>query len=164
MVADPSGQIVASYTKLHPFTLSGERDHYEAGLEIITFACGGFTIAPFICYDLRFPEVFRHAARRGANFFTVIANWPMARLDHWLTLLRARAIENQCYVLGVNRSGQDPSLLYPGRSMLVDPNGIVQADCGPEEGVLLAQANPALVQTTRKRLPFQHDLRDEFLK
>ncbi|HWP40806.1 MAG TPA: nitrilase-related carbon-nitrogen hydrolase, partial [Tepidisphaeraceae bacterium] len=117
IVTCPGGDVVATYTKLHPFTLGGEHEHFVPGQSIIAFTCNDFTVAPFICYDLRFPEVFRAAVRRyRANLFIVIANWPLSRVEHWIALLRARAIENQAYVLGVNRCGRDPNLQYPGRS------------------------------------------------
>ncbi len=161
IVIDPAGQLVASYTKLHPFSVGGETDHYEAGREIVTFRCGPFRIAPFVCYDLRFPEIFRRAVKKGADFFVVIANWPIARVEHWITLLKARAIENQSYVLGVNRTGRDPNTLYPGRSILVDPMGIVRADAGDSQTLLLASADADQVRQIRAKLPFLQDLRDD---
>jgi omega-amidase len=159
----PEGKIIASYTKLHPFSLGGEHKSFEPGTELVTFPWQGFTVAPFVCYDLRFPEIFRHAARRGANLTLVIANWPIARAEHWLTLLRARAIENQAYVVGVNRVGRDPNTLYGGRSIVVDPMGVVRADAGAEESVLIVDIDLDFVQQTRERLPFLQDLRDDFI-
>jgi predicted amidohydrolase len=161
IVLDPHGQLIASYTKLHPFSVGGEKDHYEAGREILIFRCGPFQVAPFVCYDLRFPEIFRRAVKKGADFFVVIANWPIARVEHWITLLRARAIENQSYVLGVNRTGRDPNTLYPGRSILVDPMGIIRADAGDSETLLLANADYGQVRQIRTKLPFLQDLRDD---
>ena len=95
VVADPSGKAIARYGKLHPFTFAGETKHYEPGDRLVTFPWGEFTVAPLICYDLRFPEVFRHAILRGADLLVVIACWPQSREAHWTTLLSARAIENQ---------------------------------------------------------------------
>jgi omega-amidase len=163
IVVDPSGQVISAYTKIHPFTLGGERDHFEAGSEIVTFECNGFTVAPFVCYDLRFPEIFRLAVRRLANLFIVIANWPTSRVEHWTMLLRARAIENQAYVVGVNRCGMDPNLAYPGRSMLVDPMGSVLIDAGPGECVIRHEARLNAIKSARERFPFLKDLRNEFL-
>src|SRR5581483_11109551 len=100
---DPQGRELARYRKLHPFTFGGESDHYAPGTQIVTFDWHGVRVSPFICYDLRFPEVFRAAMAQGAELLAVIANWPEAREAHWITLLRARAIENQAYVAGVNR-------------------------------------------------------------
>ena len=99
------GEEAARYAKMHPFSYGGETRHYGRGSDVVVFEWQGWTVAPFICYDLRFPEVFRRAARLGAELFCVLANWPQAREDHWMTLLKARAIENQAYVVGVNRCG-----------------------------------------------------------
>lgn len=163
-VFGPDGREVARYCKIHPFTYSGESDHYASGCEIVTFEWAGFTVAPFICYDLRFPEIFRHAARRGANLFAVIANWPQAREAHWTTLLRARAIENQAYVIGVNRCGNDPNLSYSGRSLIVDPRGETLADLGNGEGVISADPDLEVLRIYRKEFPALADMRAEFVK
>jgi predicted amidohydrolase len=160
---DPSGTNVARYAKLHPFAPGGEAAAYARGHDIVTFDCMEFRIAPFICYDLRFPEIFRRATRRGANLLAVIANWPSSRVEHWLTLLRARAIENQAYVVGVNRCGNDPNLTYPGRSIIVEPLGEIVADAGASETVLQAEIDIRKVKDFRAKLPFLRDMRDEFL-
>ncbi len=160
LVLHPLGQTMANYCKIHPFSLGNEHRHFEAGDQIVTFETGEFTVAPFVCYDLRFPEIFRAAVRRGANLFTVIANWPDTRIEHWVTLLRARAIENQAYVVGVNRVGSDPTLRYPGRSLVVDPMGNVALDAGDRGGVFYADVSIEAVRSTRKRLPFLRDMRE----
>jgi predicted amidohydrolase len=159
LVFDASGQRIARYCKLHPFTLGGERDCYAPGEDVVTFPWNGFTVAPFVCYDLRFPEIFRRAVKRGATLMVVIANWPEARITHWLSLLQARAIENQCYVIGVNRCGMDPTLRYPGRSVVVDPTGVIVADAGNQERVFSTNLDPKLVETIRTKLPFLPDMR-----
>ncbi len=153
----PGGALLARYTKIHPFSLGGEAQGHAAGAEIVTFACGGFTVAPFVCYDLRFPEIFRAAARRGANLFTVIALWPLKRQQHWLTLLQARAIENQAYVVGVNRLGSEPQFSYAGRSVVVDPHGVIIADAGEQERVLHAAIDPETVAAWRRDFPALRD-------
>ncbi len=116
---DPTGRKVTTYTKINPFTLGGEARHYARGEQIEVVSVGAWEMAPFICYDLRFPEIFRHATQRGANLMVVIANWPVARIEHWTALLAARAVENQAYVVGVNRTGRDPHLSYSGRSAIL---------------------------------------------
>ncbi len=118
----PDGSEVARYRKRNPFPLAHEADHYPAGKEPVVFEINGWKVAPLICYDLRFPEPFREATSLGAELFVVIANWPVVRVDHWITLLRARAIENLAYVVGVNRAGSDPHLSYPGASLIVGPS------------------------------------------
>ena len=155
----PSGELLARYVKIHPFSLGGEAQGHEAGREVVTFACGGFTVAPFVCYDLRFPEIFRAAAHRGANLFTVIALWPVKRQHHWLTLLQARAIENQAYVVGVNRVGSEPQFTYAGRSVVVDPHGIVIADAGEQERVMHAVLDVETVESWRRDFPALRDAR-----
>jgi len=159
VVFSPEGQEVARYCKLQPFTPGGESKHYEAGRAPLLFEWQGFSVAPFICYDLRFPEHFRAATRLGAQLITVIANWPIVRIHHWVALLQARAIENQAYVAGVNRCGTDPKLTYNGRSLIVGPKGDILADAGHAECVISAETSLAELMTYRKELPFLADMR-----
>ncbi len=147
---DPAGNVAARYVKLHPFQPGGEP--YRAGSQPVTFACGEFTVAPFICFDLRFPEDFR-AVR--ADLYLVIANWPQVREEHWLTLLRARAIENQAYVVGVNRIGRDPHHAYSGRSQIIGPRGELIADAGEAECVLSAALTAQTMQEYRREFPLR---------
>ena len=160
---DPAGRMILRYTKIHPFSYGGEPEHYVGGREIVTFPWQGFCVAPFICYDLRFPEIFRIAARRGATMFVVIANWPKAREHHWRTLLAARAIENQAFVIGVNRCGRDPKITYPGATLILDPRGQVLADAGDAEGLIQAQPDLHDLQSYRRDFPALKDMRSEFL-
>jgi predicted amidohydrolase len=155
----PQAQEIARYQKIQPFTLGGESDNYDAGQEPVLFDWQGLKVSPFICYDLRFPEHFRQATRRGAQVLTVISNWPVARISHWVTLLQARAIENQAYVAGVNRVGTDPKLIYNGRSLIIGPKGDILADAGNGECVIGADVNRAELETYRRDLPFLRDMR-----
>ncbi len=164
VVHAPDGSELARYSKMQPFTLGGESDHYVAGDRPVIFSCEEFNIAPFICYDLRFPEIFRAAVVRGANLFLVIASWPVMREDHWLTLLKARAIENQSYVVGVNRCGDDPKLHHSGRSAAFDPGGKLLADAGNEEGWIDLSLALRDVIEYRKQLPFLNDVRKDCVK
>jgi predicted amidohydrolase len=159
VVADASGRIVSRYQKIHPFAPGREAQHYGGGKEIVVFRCNGFTVSAFVCYDLRFPEIFRAAVQRGANLMIVIANWPAARIEHWRTLLRARAIENQCYVMGVNRCGNDPFLPYPGRSAIVDYTGRVLAEADESQQLLQAEIELPPLLEYRRGLPFLTDAR-----
>jgi predicted amidohydrolase len=159
IVVDPRGQEIARYHKIHPFSYGGETKSYSAGRRIVTFDIGGFTVAPFVCYDLRFPEIFRHAVRQGASVFVVIANWPTKRVQHWTTLLQARAIENQAYVVGVNRAGRDPNVEYPGRSLIIDPRGEILADAGEREGAIAATLDLDSLQSYRREFPALADAR-----
>jgi predicted amidohydrolase len=151
------GELLARYTKIHPFTLGGESTCHARGSEVVTFMANGFQVAPFVCYDLRFPEVFRAAAARGAQLFAVSALWPVKRQQHWLTLLQARAIENQAYVIGVNRVGTEPQFYYAGRSVVVDPHGIIIADAGEQEGIINAQIDVDKVNAWRRDFPALRD-------
>ena len=118
------------------------------------------SIAPFVCYDLRFPELFRSvAATHRPDLFVVIASWPEKRLTHWLRLLQARAIENQAYVVGVNRVGADPFYQYPGRSVIVDFNGEFLADAGDKEGCIQAAIDLEVLRKYRQGLPFLDDMK-----
>ena len=153
----PGGEVLARYTKIHPFSLGGETAGHEFGTEIVTAEWGGFVVAPFVCYDLRFPEIFRAAAKRGANLFVVIALWPAKRQQHWLTLLQARAIENQAYIIGVNRVGAEPLYQYAGRSVVVDPQGMIIADAGESEQVLTATIDADVVSAWRRDFPALQD-------
>jgi len=159
VVFSPDGAEIARYSKMQTFTPGGESDNYQAGKEMVSFPWQGFVVAPFICYDLRFPEHFRVAARRGAQLITVIASWPVARIQHWVTLLQARAIENQAYVAGANRCGTDPKFTYTGRSLIVSPKGDILADAGNGETVISADLSLDDLLAYRKDLPFLADMR-----
>lgn len=127
--AKPDGKIF-TYNKRHLFRMAGEEKVYSGGSSLITIDINGWKIRPFVCYDLRFPVWTRNSGIQY-DLALFISNWPAARAYHWDTLLRARAIENQCYVAGVNRTGSDGNgLLYNGRSSVIDycGNAVYQAD------------------------------------
>lgn len=158
VVWGPEGGVVARYRKQRPFTPGGESACYVPGTEPVVFEWNGIRVAPFICYDLRFPELFRDAtARWRPELFVVIASWPDKRVNHWLKLLQARAIEGQAYVIGVNRTGRDPSHAYPGRSVVVDPMGEILSDAGVAEGAADAPLDIAALREYRTKLPFLDD-------
>ncbi len=155
----PDGSPLARYAKIHPFSYGGETQHYAPGTEIVRFDWNGVAVTPFICYDLRFPEIFRAAVKGGTQLYAVIANWPEPREAHWLALLRARAIENQAYVIGVNRCGSDPKLRYSGRGQIVDPRGVVIADGANAPGFFSAEVDLAGLLTYRKEFPALQDMK-----
>jgi omega-amidase len=159
----PDGRELARYTKLRPFTPGGETAHYTPGERSVIFEWQGWRIAPFICYDLRFPELIRPVAAAGVDLLVFIASWPDKRIAHWVKLLQARAIENQCYVVGVNRVGTDPDHRYCGRSLVVDYFGEIIADAGEGEGVITATLDRAAQDQYRAGLPFLKDIRPKFL-
>ena len=160
LVFAPDGRLLARYAKIHLFSFAGEQEHYTPGEEIVSFAWSETVVAPCICYDLRFPELFRAAVARGAEVVSAIACWPAAREAHWRALLRARAIENQCYVTAVNRCGCDPSgTAYSGGRRIVDPGGAILADAGQHEGVIQATLGLESLRSYRREFPALRDRR-----
>jgi omega-amidase len=158
VVISPQGDLITRYAKIHPFTLGGEAKNYARGTTIASFEWNGMKVVPFICYDLRFPEVFRTAVREGAEMFVVIAAWPNKRERHWTTLLEARAIENLTYVVGVNRAGTDPQHVYSGRSMIFDYHGRTLADAGSAQGIISAEIDKSAMLQWRKDFPALEDI------
>jgi len=156
---DPSGELVGRYQKVHCFSYTGESDHYDGGSDLLLFDAGGFRICPVICYDLRFPELFRRGVRQGANLFPVIANWPSVRVEHWRTLLKARAIENQAIVVGVNRCGEDPKYTYPGSSLIIGEQGHILADGGDAESTIIAEPSLDSLLAWRKEFRALDDMK-----
>jgi predicted amidohydrolase len=164
LAISPEGQLLCRYAKMHPFAPGGEAEHYASGHEIVQFDWQGLKVTPFICYDLRFPELFRKAARMGTDVFLDIASWPAARTNHWITLLQARAIENQAFVLGNNRCGSDPKFGYLGRSMIIDHAGEILADAGEGPGMISAKLDVTSMQAYRFKLPFLKDMRNDLIR
>ena len=158
VLAGPDGT-THRYRKLHPFTHAGEHERFRAGEKPTTVEIGGLRITPFICYDLRFANVFWEAAP-ATDVYLVPANWPSPRRHHWQTLLRARAIENQAYVVGVNRVGADGNgLEHLGDSRIISPMGELLATAAGVETMLLADVDAAEVATTREKFAFLPDRR-----
>jgi predicted amidohydrolase len=164
LILSPTGALTATYDKLHPFSFSTENQHYSPGKTLVTVPHpSGFTLAPTICYDLRFPELYRHLTKKGANLILVLANWPTQRESHWLALLQARAIENQSYIAAVNRVGTDPQNTYTGHSQIIDPTGKILTDAGATECIASAEIHLQPLLDYRKSFPALSDLRDDLL-
>jgi predicted amidohydrolase len=157
VLAAPDGS-VHRYRKIHPFTYAREDEHFAAGTEHVTVDVNGLRVTLFVCYDLRFADEF-WATARDTDVYLVPANWPEARRVHWRTLLRARAIENQAYVVGVNRVGSGGKLSYVGDSMIIDPMGEVLASAAGGEAMLLCDVDAAVVRDTRDQFRFLQDRR-----
>ena len=156
---DRSGAIVARYAKTHPFSFAKEDRHFSRGNTLVIFPLEGVPVSVFICYDLRVPEIFREVAREVQAVF-VLANWPASRKDHWEALLMARAIENQCFVIGVNRIGKDGNgISYPGASHVFDPLGRDLCAGGPREQFLTCDIDPEVTTRVRAQFPFLRDMR-----
>jgi predicted amidohydrolase len=146
------------YRKIHPFSHADEQKYVRAGDELVTVDVAGFRVSMFVCYDLRFADEFWQLAD-GTDVYLVPANWPAKRREHWMALLRARAIENQSYVVGVNRVGEGSGLAYSGDSQIIDPLGQVLAAASQTETVLLADLSTDTVESTRTHFAFLPDRR-----
>ena len=175
IVAAPDGT-VHRYAKIHPFSYAREHEHYAAGTDFLTVDIGGhratsggasetLRVTTFVCYDLRFADEFWQRAR-DTDVYVIPANWPQQRVEHWKALLRARAIENQAYVVGVNRVGTEPDrpergergATYSGDSAIIDPLGVTLAAPVGEQ-VAIAEVDPRVVREVRERFPFLADRR-----
>jgi predicted amidohydrolase len=159
ILAGPEGSITR-YAKIHPFTFGGEHRVYIGGDRVVTVAVEGLRVTPLVCYDLRFPEPFRLAAA-DTDLFAVVANWPEPRREAWRTLLRARAIENLCYVAGVNRAGEGGGLRYAGDSAVISPWGEVLVEGSDAEEVLVCDVDSDVVRDARAKFPALDDRRPE---
>lgn len=159
VVFGPDGSRLAVYRKVHVFGYrSREQELVTGGTELATFPLAGSRAGMATCYDLRFPELFRALADDVA-LFVVPAAWPAARTEHWATLLRARAIENQAYVIGCNAAGHDHGVVLAGHSTVVDPWGVVVAEAGPGPVVLEAAVDLGVVGKARADFPALADRR-----
>jgi len=158
VLAGPEGS-VHRYAKIHPFRYAREHEHYASGDEHVTVDVDGVRTSLFVCYDLRFANEFWMLARE-TDCYLVVANWPKSRRGHWRALLKARAIENQAFVVGVNRVGRGGRLDYAGDSAIIGPLGKVLADAGDTETVIVADVDPARVLAVREEFPFLDDRRD----
>ncbi|TGE33013.1 carbon-nitrogen family hydrolase [Desulfosporosinus sp. Sb-LF] len=162
-VVSPEGKLIFDYAKIHPFSYSEEDKYFYGGEELATFRTDEFDISGFICYDLRFPEIFQ-AVSDHVQLIIVPANWPQTRSEHWRTLLRARAIENQVFVAGVNCVGNKGGLCYSGNSMVVDPEGNIVMEMEEQEGLLIATLDRAKVEQYRMDFPCKKDRKTVFYK
>ncbi len=157
VLAGPDGT-VHRYHKIHPFTFGGEDRHFRAGDRFVQVEIQGVRVTPFVCYDLRFADEFWGLAPT-TDLYLVPANWPEPRRLAWMSLLQARAIENQAYVVGCNRVGTGGGLSYVGDSRVVDPLGELLATGSQRETILFADIDPAVVADVRDRFRFLQDRR-----
>lgn len=164
VILDPDGAVCAKYRKIHRFGFGGgEPTLMEAGDDVIVVRlpapAEALTIGVSTCYDLRFPELYRRQVEAGAEMFLLASAWPQARVNAWRTLLRARAIENQCFVAACNTAGTHADTQMGGHSAIIGPTGDVLAEAGPGEEVLSAQIDPTQVAAWRERFPVLGDRR-----
>ena len=157
VLAAPDGS-TSRYRKIHPFSHADEEKYVRAGTEFVTVDVEGVRCSLFVCYDLRFADEF-WALAHDTDAYLVVANWPAKRRRHWSALLQARAIENQAYVVGVNRVGRGGTLDYSGDSAIIDPLGETLAAAAGVETVVSAAIDPAHVASTRDHFRFLQDRR-----
>lgn len=167
---DAQGEVAARYRKLHLFTLFHEERHVEAGRDCVSFDTALGRFGATVCYDLRFPELFRRLTEQGARLHFLPAAFPHPRLEHWRTMIRARAMENQCFVVATNQCGVEGhgsdvgETRYFGHSMVVDPWGEVVAEADESAAVLNVEINLAQVETVRQRLSAWDDRRTDLFR
>lgn len=158
---DSSGRILGHYTKIHLFQLMSEHRYLTAGDHPTVLQTSWGRIGLAICYDLRFPELFRSYALAGVSAIFLPAEWPHPRLAHWQVLLRARAIENQVYMIACNRVGVSGDTHFLGHSCIIDPWGEIIVEAGEEEQLVTAEIDIGKVNQARSRIPVFEDRRPE---
>ncbi|WP_018547724.1 carbon-nitrogen family hydrolase [Streptomyces sp. LaPpAH-108] len=158
LVFSPSGDLAAAYRKIHRFGFDkGEAVLMGAGGDLVTVRLPDTTLGLGTCYDLRFPELFRSLTAAGAEILVLPAGWPERRRAHWTLLARARAVENQAFVLACGTAGTHAGVPQAGHSIVVDPWGEVLAEAGAGEEVLTVEFDPAKVAETREQFPALKD-------
>ncbi len=163
LAVDRNGDDLALYAKIHQIALLGEDANYAPGEWPAVFKLEGIGATCFLCYDLRFPELFR-AVVDQCGLILIIASWPAVRQPHWDLLLQARAVESQCFVVGVNRVGVGGDLTFVGGSAIIDPLGKILDHGGEEETLLLVDIDPAMVAEVRTTMPFLKDRKPHLLR
>ncbi|MEF2964285.1 carbon-nitrogen family hydrolase [Paenibacillus sp. M1] len=159
LMFDREGREAGAYSKIHLFRLMEEEKHLAPGEQPVLFELDGFKAGAAICYDIRFPELIRTLALNGAKALFVPAEWPHPRLHHWRTLLAARAIENQMYVIACNRTGASGNDAFFGHSLIIDPWGETVAEGGEGEEIVTGAIDLDLVGQVRERIPVFADRR-----
>ncbi|MEX2550890.1 MAG: nitrilase-related carbon-nitrogen hydrolase [Nitriliruptoraceae bacterium] len=158
LLVGPDG-VVARYDKLYPFSYAGEHERFRSGGDPVSVEVAGVRLGLSVCYDLRFADLYWDR-EPAVDVEVVVANWPASRRAHWRTLLDARAVENQTYVIGVNRVGDGGGTSYAGDSRIVDPAGEVLVAGSQVETILQAEVSAERVAEVRSRFPFRADRRD----
>jgi omega-amidase len=156
-----NGRLMGVYRKIHLFKLFDEDRYLQAGNAPLTLDLPWGATSVAVCYDLRFPELFRRYADQGAKLVLIVAEWPLARIDHWRMLIQARAIENQCFVAAVNAAGPTGDVVFGGHSMIVDPWGKIVAEAGEDPMLLTADIELDRVTEVRNQIPVMDDRRSD---
>ena len=165
VIISPDGEVLADYEKVHPFSYGREADRYSGGDHLAIARCTNINICPLICYDLRFPELWRLATvnQLPAEVFAIGASWPAPRQHHWRALCIARAVENQAFVVACNRCGRDPHLAYAGGSLIISPTGDIIAEARHFPMVLQGEIAIEALHAWREEFPALRDAQRELL-
>ncbi|SFB32624.1 nitrilase-related carbon-nitrogen hydrolase [Clostridium frigidicarnis] len=160
LIVSKSGDVLSSYSKIHPFSFGEESNFYVGGDDFVITPINNFIFGSTICYDLRFPELFQILSKKS-HAIIVIANWPQSRREHWISLLKSRAIENQCYILGVNRVGLGNDLYYSGDSSIISPDGTIIKTLFNKEGLIIGDLDLDLVTNLRETFNVKNDRKED---
>jgi len=161
-VFNREGECVADYDKIHGFSPSREHTYFEGGSNLITFELDGIKAGIIICYDMRFSELVRSLALKGIQILFIPAQWPHPRLEHWKTLARARAIENQMFVAAINGVGLAGNAKFCGNSMIIDPWGDVMVNAEEEEKIVTSEVDFSIVEDIRNRINVFKDRKPQY--
>ena len=164
LAISPDGVVVAQYDKVHMFSLYGEEKYFQPGNKHALFSLSGTKAGMAICYDIRFPELFRLLAVDGAEIVFVAAEWPQVRSDHWRLLNQSRALENQIYVVAVNCVGEHKGLTFHGHSLVISPEGVILAEGSDKEEIVVADIDLTLVSRARQAMTIWADRRPDLYK
>ncbi|HNX17551.1 MAG TPA: nitrilase-related carbon-nitrogen hydrolase [Methanoregula sp.] len=161
IVIGKDGRILAAYSKIHLFTPENEDRAFTPGTDLAIFTLDDVRFGLAICYDLRFPEIFRLYRHKEVHAVIVPSAWPQSRLRYWELFIQSRAAENQLYVAGVNTTGTNPVDRYTGGSLTADPLGTIIARAGEGNELLYYDIDPIFVEKTRRAFPVENDRKDE---
>jgi predicted amidohydrolase len=161
VVIGSDGRILTTYAKMHLFSFGHEHEGNAPGTDLGMFTLDSLTCGIAICYDLRFPDLFRLYARKGVQAVFVPAAWPHTRIRHWELFIQARALENQMYIVGVNTTGKTPIEPYSGASMTADPQGTIISRANEAEQLLFCDLDPTVVMPARASFPVAKDRKEE---
>ena len=156
-----NGSILGTYAKMHLFSPGEEHEGFTPGTELGLFTIGSLRCGIAVCYDLRFPDLFRIYAQKGVQAVFVPASWPLARIRHWELFIQTRALENQMFVTGINTTGMTPVDSYAGASMTADPHGTIVCRANAAEQLIFCDLDPSVVESARKTLPVAKDRKDQ---
>ena len=163
-ICSPEGDPVATYTKVFTCNPFGENEHFDTGNELVVVDLGEIKVCPIICYDVRFPELWRPAALSGVDVFTVSSSWPLSRISHWRAMLASRAIENQAFVVASNRVGKDKIATWGGSSIIASPHGeILGAGNETETQIISSGIDPKIARSWRDEFPVLQDVQEDLI-